>query len=109
MPNPHGNPNIAEYGKATQFKEGEGGRPLGARNKLNKAFVEAFLADFAEGGVEAIARMRSEKPEQYVAIAARLQPAQFADEDGEPTNPPSVIALTASTRPLPTTDDDPDD
>lgn len=56
------------------FKKGEGGRPRGARNKLGEEFLEALYADFQDHGVDAIARVREEKPDAYLKVVASLLP-----------------------------------
>ena len=38
----------------------------GSRNRLSEEFLEKLYADFAEHGTEAIARVREEKPDQYL-------------------------------------------
>jgi hypothetical protein len=50
------------------------GRPVGARNKLGEAFIEALHDDFAEHGVAAIQVVRAEKPDQYLKVIASLLP-----------------------------------
>ena len=54
-----------------------GGRPKGARNKLGEAFLQALHDDFAENGVEAIARTRKEKPDQYLKVIAATLPKEL--------------------------------
>ena len=53
------------------------GRPLGARNKLGEAFIEALHEDFQEHGVAAIQTVRSEKPDQYLKVIASLVPKEM--------------------------------
>jgi hypothetical protein len=50
------------------------GRPVGARNKLGEAFIQALHDDFQEHGVAAIETVRSEKPDQYLKVIASLLP-----------------------------------
>lgn len=50
------------------------GRPLGARNKLGEAFIQALHDDFEENGVAAIQVVRAEKPDQYLKVIASLLP-----------------------------------
>lgn len=57
-----------------QFKPGNPGRPKGARNKLGEQFLEALQQDFEANGVEAIATVRTEKPDQYLKVIASLMP-----------------------------------
>lgn len=63
-----------------QFKAGNPGRPKGARNKLGELFLEALHDDFAEHGVDAIIKVRTEKPDQYVKVVASLLPKEFKIE-----------------------------
>lgn len=76
-----GNPNIAEYGKSTQFKPGNnanpGGKPVGSRNKLQGDFMRELCEDFAANGRKAIIACRTEKPDAYVKIIASLMPKEF--------------------------------
>jgi len=57
-----------------QFKPGNPGRPKGARNKLGEAFIEALHEDFNEHGVSVIAKVRDEKPDQYLKVIASILP-----------------------------------
>ena len=54
-----------------------GGRIKGARNKISVAFLEAMAADFEEHGAGIIAIVRSEKPVEYLKVAASLLPKEF--------------------------------
>lgn len=51
-----------------------GGKPKGARDRISKAFLYAFAADFEENGVDAIRRLRQEDVASYVKVAVALQP-----------------------------------
>jgi hypothetical protein len=48
--------------------------PKGSRNKLGEAFIQALADDFERHGVEAIERVRIEKPEAYIKVIASLLP-----------------------------------
>lgn len=50
------------------------GRPKGARNKIDGAFLEALLKDFEEGGADAIRKCREEKPDVYLSVISRILP-----------------------------------
>ena len=50
------------------------GRPKGARNKLGEEFIADLYADWLEHGRDAIARVREDKPEQYLKVIASLVP-----------------------------------
>lgn len=68
----------------TQFKKGNpgnGGRPLGARNKLSEAFLHALNTTFEElteddkpAGIESLRELRDKQPAQYHNVIARLMP-----------------------------------
>lgn len=58
------------------------GRPKGARSKLGTAFLEALLSDFSEHGELVIARVRAEKPDQYLKVVASILPKEITGEDG---------------------------
>lgn len=64
----------------TRFKPGQSGnpkgKPIGARNKLDELFVQALYKDFKEGGVEAISKCRTEKPDVYLNVIAKVLPKQ---------------------------------
>ena len=72
------------------YKPGESGnpagRPAGSRNKITKAYLDAFAKDFEENGMDVIEKVRTEKPEVYMTLAARLIPQKLehTGEDGEP-------------------------
>jgi hypothetical protein len=62
-----------------QFKKGHKwavghGRPVGARDRHTRCFLEAFAADFEAHGASVIERTRIEKPDVYLRIAADLLP-----------------------------------
>ena len=69
------------------------GRPKSARSKVNEDFLKAFAADFADNGAEAIRLMRSERPSDYVKVAASLLPKQVEGSD-DPDAPPIKTSLT---------------
>jgi hypothetical protein len=51
-----------------------GGRTKGARNKLGEAFIQALHDDFEAHGIEAVIKVRDEKPDQYLKVIASLLP-----------------------------------
>lgn len=71
--------------KDTRIKPGEvrnpNGRPKGARSKLGEQFINAMLSDFEANGVEAIAKVRDVKPDQYIKVIASILPKEI--EAGE--------------------------
>jgi len=50
------------------------GRPKGARNKLGEDFVNALRDDFNVHGVQAIEKVRADRPHEYLKIIAGLLP-----------------------------------
>ena len=62
----------------TQFKPGQSGnpagRPKGARSKLSEDFLKALSDDFEANGLDAVERVRAEKPEAYLGVIGRLMP-----------------------------------
>ena len=56
------------------------GRPKGSRNKLQEDFLRDLYADWHEGGKEALATMRAEKPNEYVRVVAGLLPSKVEVE-----------------------------
>lgn len=66
------------------FKPGHsgnpGGKPVNARNRVTKAFLEALADDFEVNGKEAIEATRTEHPDRYVAIVAGLLPKELVIE-----------------------------
>jgi|SRR5262245_16096658 len=62
---------------------GVAGCPVGAKNKLSRAFREALLADFEEHGAAAIRVVRTEEPAKYLSIIASIEPRQLRYEGVE--------------------------
>jgi len=63
--------------RAYAKKPGEGGRPLGSRNRLQAGFLHALADDFAKYGKGAIEHARRIDPMGYVKTIANLMPKQF--------------------------------
>jgi hypothetical protein len=87
-----GNPNPSP---SSRFQPGNtlGGRGVGARNKLSEHFFEVLKTDFEVYGPAAILAMRANDPSGYVAMVARLMPANLeAKLQVQHTGPKSVSA-----------------
>lgn len=77
MANPNPLPPPVEH----QFKPGQppanpGGKPKGARNRLQGAFLNALADDFDLHGKKAIVEAREKDPMGYVKAIAALMPKQ---------------------------------
>lgn len=53
------------------------GRPKGSRNKLGEAFLTDMLADWETHGVSAIAKVRDERPHEYLKVVASILPKEL--------------------------------
>ena len=51
-----------------------GGRPKGSRNQLGEAFVADLYADWQANGADTIARVREERPQDYLKVVASILP-----------------------------------
>lgn len=60
-----------------QFKPGNPGRPKGSRNKLGEAFLQALHDDFEQHGPATIARVREERPHEYLKVTASILPKEL--------------------------------
>ena len=72
--------------KQGQWQPGQSGnpagRPKGARNKLSENFLNAFARDFEQHGAAVIEKVRNERPQDYLKVAASLLPKQMEIEAG---------------------------
>lgn len=57
-----------------QFKAGNPGRPKGSRNKLGEQFIADLYEDWQAHGVETLAKVRADKPDQYLKVIASILP-----------------------------------
>ena len=57
-----------------------GGKPVHARNRVTKKFLEELAEDFEEGGREAIQQARLTDPMGYVRAIVALLPKEFIIE-----------------------------
>ena len=71
----------AQGSVVTQFKPGQSGnykgRTRGARSKLGEQFLDALQQDFDKHGVEAIEKVREDKPEIYLKVIASILPKEL--------------------------------
>lgn len=83
MANPKGNPqNLRPYQPGESGNPG--GKPTGARNRINAAFLEDLASDYHKiapgnvepNGIEAIRKCREQSPVAYVRALMALQPKQ---------------------------------
>ena len=66
----------------TYGRNGLGGRPKGSRNKLCRALLADLLADWADGGADAIKMMRMEEPGAYIRVMVSILPKELIFESG---------------------------
>ena len=67
--------NSVEREKDGKFKPGHSmGRPKGSKNVLGEAFLRDMQADWEANGPDTIARVREEKPDQYLKVVASILP-----------------------------------
>ena len=78
---------VIERKQNGQFAKGSSGNIAGnaqrTRHLFSKAFVEALLEDFREGGPQAIARVRKEMPATYLRVCATLIPRELKLEHSQ--------------------------
>ncbi len=64
-----------------KWKKGQSGnpagRPKGSRTKLAEHFLADMQADWQEHGTEVIARVREERPDQYLKVVASILPKEL--------------------------------
>jgi len=53
------------------------GRPKGSRNKLGEDFIAALAADFETNGETTIAKVRQERPHEYLKVIAGILPKEL--------------------------------
>jgi hypothetical protein len=69
--------NLKKFKSGAEWTGNAKGRPKGSRNKLGEDFISALAADFEEHGVATIAKVREEKPAEYVKVVASLMPKEL--------------------------------
>jgi hypothetical protein len=65
-----------QRGRFQTGNSGGPGRTPGSRNRHSENFLHAFAVDFEQHGAAVIARVREEKPDIYLRIAADLLPRE---------------------------------
>lgn len=79
------NPGDFKPGNDHRFKPGQsgnpGGRPIGARNRLQGDFANELAEHFATHGKDAIYRAANEDPLGYIKVVASLMPKQVAQAE----------------------------
>ena len=86
----------------TQFKPGQSGnpdgRPKGTRSKLSEAFLKALSDDFDEHGLDAVQKVRDEKPDAYLNVIGKLMPKlmELSGPDGESIPVSGTVKLVKS-------------
>jgi hypothetical protein len=63
--------------KGTRGSVLSAGRPKGARNKHSESFINAFAQDFEQHGAAVIEKVRKDRPQDYLKVAAALLPKQM--------------------------------
>lgn len=58
------------------------GRQKGSRNKLRESFISMLQKDWEENGEATIARVRDERPHEYLKVVASLLPKQIEVKEG---------------------------
>jgi hypothetical protein len=80
--------NTGQEQADTKFKPGvsgnPAGRPKGSRSKLGEAFLKELLDDWEKNGIEALRKMRDERPHEYIKVVASILPKELTGEDGGP-------------------------
>jgi hypothetical protein len=61
-------------GRFVAGNSGNGGRKPGSRAKLGEAFVADLCADWEKHGIETIARVREQRPHEYLKVVASILP-----------------------------------
>ena len=76
MQEPH---HVTKVSKSPQWKPGVSGNPAGKPIGTRHAFSQGFIRDFAlvwqEEGLEAVRKVGRRSPESFVAMAAKVCPA----------------------------------
>lgn len=69
--------HLAEFKFPPGVSANPKGRPKGSRNKLGEDFLSALQADFAEHGPATIAKVREDRPHEYLKVVASILPKEL--------------------------------
>lgn len=72
-----GNPNPSPRHRFAVGNTEQRRKQKGCRDRISKAFLEAFADDFEEHGVKAIVQLRKDDVASYVRVAVALQPKEI--------------------------------
>lgn len=63
----------------TKFKLGNpgGGRAKGSRNRLGEQFIQDLYADWHAYGIKVLAKVREDRPHEYLKVVASILPKQL--------------------------------
>ncbi len=87
--------------KKGKFVQGNSGRPLGSRNKLEESFLTALHQDFDAFGKQALEQARLADPTGYIRVVAQLMPKhseKTIKHDVANLSDAELIALVRDTR-----------
>jgi hypothetical protein len=76
MANPKGTPKNLKPAWEAGASPNPGGKPVGARNRLQGRFIAALADDFDRHGAAAVAAMREKDPSGYIRVIASLMPKE---------------------------------
>ena len=74
------NPKRSNLKPFVKGKSGNpGGKPVGARNRIQGDFIRAAADDFEQHGRNAIQRCRLEKPDVYLRVIVSMMPRNLQE------------------------------
>ena len=94
----------------TQFKKGEGGRPLGVPNKFTSTVKETVLEVFKTAHDDpelCLMAFLRQNPKYFYLIAAKLIPTEVRADIHTPEGIQVIIEPSAGCKPIGTNPDDP--
>jgi hypothetical protein len=69
--------NLTNFKPGAEWTGNAKGRPKGSRNKLGEEFIAAMHDDFTKHGAATIAKVREERPADYVKVIAGILPKEL--------------------------------